>query len=221
MENYRIIARVTVTHRYFPDGICGDLNLYPTPESKQLFIRRQMICKKTQPNEWVFLQTPCMDGSFADSDEVFSLLLEYTDPSFLQYTQTESPEMKKGIAKQIDLTLPARQEKEVVVAHTFETKKMYWKYLLFPRVETGKKRSIKLTELSGKLTFKANEEIVQGRKATAFRTKEPVVLSESYPYQLRLYEEKEHGEKLLSQWVPFPRISDQEKNDEIIIYLYY
>ncbi|MDH6313655.1 hypothetical protein M2137_002445 [Parabacteroides sp. PFB2-10] len=221
MEKYQIIAKVTITHTYFPDGVCRSLDLYPTPESKQLFLRRQMVCKKMKPNEWVFLQAPSSDGSFRDAEERFTLVLESTDPSFLLYTRLEEPVATGRIVKQLEITLPAVQKKAIEITHAFETKEMFWKYALLPRVATGGKRKIKLMELSGKLAFDKKEEVVYERTATTFRTKQPVSLSTAYPFQLRLYEEKEHGDRLLSQWIPFPQPEDTNKSDEIIKYIYY
>ncbi|MDH6343900.1 hypothetical protein M2480_002253 [Parabacteroides sp. PFB2-12] len=222
MENYQIILKVVITHSYFPDGVCRSLDLYPTPESKQLFLRRQMVCKKIKPNEWVFLQAASSDGSFRDTDEQLSLCLESTDPSFSLYTRLEEAFETGRVIKQLDVTLPAVQKAPVEINHVFEAKKMFWVYALLPRVETGRKRNIKLIELSDKVAFDKKEYVVlYERTATTFRSKKQIPLSNSYPFQLRLYEEKEHGDKLLSQYIPFPQPEDTNKNNEIITYIYY
>lgn len=222
MRDFQVIVRITINHSYSRDHICRHIELLPDPASAQLFRQRQITCKRTAPNQWVLLQSCNQNGTFRQWEDKLSMLLRFTAPTFLHYTRIDNAVAPDCILHEFAIVLPADQNEPIEISHTLEAKQMYWKYVMLPRVDNGQKRKIKLLELGNRLSFKIKENIsYHGKIATVFRSEKPIALADTYPFQLRLYEEKEHGEKLLSQLLPFPRPENQEKNDEITQYIYY
>ncbi len=233
---YKVVYQLTIKHAYFQNGVCPDVTVSLTAESNRFLFRMQMIFKHIEENQWALL---ALDSTHCDSEwtELFTLQLVAASPVFWEYTDITCPQ-DRMILDELQVSLSNQVLKDVFAGRPlqadvfFQSKQAFWMYVLIPgAAETDKEteRKIKLTDLSGQLVFERQEDIeVSGKTGQTFRTAEPVNLKDAYDYQLRLFEEKEYGDKLLKQWLDYPqpgayycKTEKEDKCPTLARYIYY
>lgn len=185
-----IWMRWRVMHEYYKGGICKGMELEISPRSSRLLKRRGGVFEKTGSNEWVLWGS---GGEIEAGDEVV-LKLRVTDNRLFYVTEGEI---------ETEYRFPLQQRGEEI-SLDFRSKRMVWEYILLPRAEreVGKPEVV---DMSGVLTFTTPERIrFMGQEGMRTETTEKVLLCECYSYQLRLYEQKAFGRKMVCGKVAFP-----------------
>ena len=86
MSNYRTLYSLTVEHGYFDNGTCRALRCRISPRGADLWRRRGLLFRQSEPNAWTVLYDS--DGAGVDtSSDTLLLEMDITDPAFVLYTQ--------------------------------------------------------------------------------------------------------------------------------------
>lgn len=189
-DECKIWMRWQIEHEYYRDRLCRGMELQVSHRSRLLLQKRGLHFEQSGLNEWLLWGKE----EEPDEDDEIVLELKVMDNRLFYVTVGE-------IATEYGYTL---HEKEEVFVLEFKVKRMFWEYILLPRVEreTGK---FELVDVTGKLTFGVPENVeFMDRKALRVETAEEVLLCEHYDYQLRLYEQKILGRKIICGRIPCP-----------------
>lgn len=86
MSNYRTLYSLTVEHGYFDNGTCRALRCRISPRGADLWRRRGLLFRQSEPNAWTVLYDS--DGAGVDtSSDTLLLEMDITDPAFVLYTR--------------------------------------------------------------------------------------------------------------------------------------
>lgn len=187
---YTVWMRWRLEHDYYPDGICRGMELELSPRSRAGLKKRDLLFRKAGPGEWCLLGN---ERSWCDGEEI-ELLLNVTDRHLFFATSGE-----------IGRVYPfALQQDGSTVVVGFKAKSLVWEYILFARPER-EFGQLELADATGGLVFgEPEEEVFMGRQVLKTLTTTSVPLREDYDYQLRLYEQKPLGRKMICSRVLFP-----------------
>lgn len=218
------IYRVNVFHDYFDDGY-WDMRMEPTPETRVLLSRRNVLFKTAGTGRWRLL---------ADSkdpfrkDDVLFFSLKPHDPLYSYYTEL-TPENKiypEGIPFRLFESPKEPEEGEENEKNLFFSSKMlYWEYIICTgNREKDSSATLFLEDRLHKIRFDRNGELsCQDKLCVCFVSDEKIKLKETYDYSLFLYEDKGYGRRILMRNlnppVPGKFVSEQKDCIRQFIYL--
>lgn len=232
---------IRVSHTYFQDKKCG-LDIIPDEQTRLLLQKAGLILKKQDNCTWLLIKH---DGEqedkrlnmFFEDEENAQLifLLKNQTPDFYYFTKKEivSPDSCKceyvgmnGVFFQlsipVDKSVTARAPDLYL---QMESNLRYWEFILIAKY-SPENIKIRLNENKGKIEFEQQEKVDfpgENKKVFRFLSVRPVELKEKYDYKINLWEERDRGERLLVDSLPFPRvnsISIFDKTDTITSYCY-
>lgn len=231
---FKIVAEISIYHDFFTNRNCPDIQLMPTGETRWIFYRLQLIFKQTANNCWLILSSDETDCSIP-WEETLDFRIKITNPDFWHYTAFLAKGSDGLQLENIRITLSEASVlkglKGVPIRKSisFSSPETYWKYIFIPNVENARVKKIKFIDQSSHpLPFNQVNEIAIGEKTGhVFISTEPIQLKESYEYRFELFEEKQHGEKLLRREIAFPEIhaydpeTRRDKIKTLSQYIYY
>lgn len=189
-ENYKVWMRWRLEHEYYGQDTGFGLVLSLKPCCRESLRKRNLIFRPTAPGEWCLLGN---ERSWSDEEEFF-FELKITDTRLLYVTEGEIPQEYASCLQETDNT----------IVLGYKAKTLVWEYILIPRTEREYGR-LELTDMSGRLAFKATEPVwFMGKEVLKIETENGVPLREYYDYQIRLWEHRALGRKVLCNRVAFP-----------------
>jgi len=235
MIQYEIWVTIEIGHEYYANN---SVPLLATPdiETRLLFAKYNIIFRKQQTNQWVLLKPS--DDAFTDKEElVFRFELQISSEEF--YYSTEEYTMKPDslfILKETHkpnvwkvMEIPYRtdmNEQDRHISLQLASKRKYLEYLFIPKYTLAKDLHLKLTEERGRIEFESPEVITLFEETNVIRfiSRKLVPLKRTNDYKIRLWEIRPTGEKLLSEYIPSPRVEDIsviQPQDTITTYYYF
>ncbi|MCD7977298.1 MAG: hypothetical protein LUG51_09115 [Tannerellaceae bacterium] len=209
-EKYTIWFTVEVRHAYYGEGKIP-LSIRLTEKMQGLFRKYNLMMRRWKQNEWIILSPETFQG--IEETACLTLLITPSDPVFYYVSdptlQTEDKEITyrsstlPGIWKEVEIpqgNLPER------ITLTVPAKTNYWEILLFPSAE-GNSYPLGVREKQNRVAFREMEKIQWLDGSTIFRicSQEKIPVQAVYTYQLRLIENREGKERVLSETLPVPR----------------
>lgn len=226
-ETYRVWFTLTVSHEYYGEHACP-FELRIKPPTEALMKRYAAIYRQTGVSAWVFLAPSFLPDPTDPKQMEFELIPQ--DSLFYYVTAHQSEHLTgKGMkvhqqptGKRI-INLPFSEEKSSYTIR-FRTVSKYWEFILINRSKREEK-NLRIEEKRKRVEF---GELIRTHflslpNALRTRSKEKVRLQKGYDYLFRLLEERETGERLVSECLPPPRpdeASVESKSDTITTYLY-
>lgn len=220
MEEYKVLFRMRIRHEYFEGNESGCLGLRLRTQPVSLLKSRQMIFKQESADGWILLGNVNSGGVDEETDRLFFDFV-VNDPGFLYYTHwegydakgcyemklpsdsgvvrvaeearvTEGKEKKAGVLFSGKLALSNRMYEEAIeVMLDFNSKEVYWEYILVPRKSEHLALKLRLAEQDGKLLFtvpvKAEADFMD-KPVLKCVSQAVIKMKSSYPYQLDLIE---------------------------------
>lgn len=247
MNPFEILFRMTIYHSYYPERKCPVIQVEPDLATKRLFYNYQYIFKQLDTHNWAIIGEKEKKKALPISPPV-CFLLTVTDPYFLYYTSSSSPEISSEAGLHFDLLPPLYEQQKIeckdLLSRIEESEPLpltcsllytalqrYWEYLLIPRTGGAENRSLLLSDTENNIPFGPPEHIEwNGTLIYRIRTLQPVNLHALYSTTIQLYEQKTFGsqsretvKKLLCKNVkpPLPTQLTGEKKDTIQQILYF
>lgn len=84
MANFCRLTSISLTHNYFADGFCRGLEFVPTPVTKKLLDRNELIIKPSDAGFWIIGDQDA--PSLLDDNLVLRFYAQVKDPYFSFYT---------------------------------------------------------------------------------------------------------------------------------------
>jgi len=235
MIQYEIWTSIEIIHEYY---VNHNMPLLVTPdiETRLLFAKYNIIFRKQLTNQWILLRPA--DDLLPDKEKtIFRFELQIRSEEFYYSTDDYSVEPngfftmiepdKPNVWKIMEIPYHTDiKEKNRSITLHIHSKQKYLEYILIPKYTQIKNIKLKLTEERGRIEFEGPETVILFGKTQVFRfvSKEAHMLRNTNDYMIRLWEIRSSGDKLLTQFIPYPRVGDisiiQPKN-AITTYYYF
>ena len=233
--SYSVCNTVTIVHEYFNTDKCH-LDLVPSAGSAQQLKKAGMIFRKQNRCTWIMLK---LDGapsgtSLSDSKPLQFDLRNHT-AEFYYYSQP-TWEAPVGMGCKLEyigrngvwaaLTMPTVfSEAGATLTIPINSKQKFWEFILLPKSGIATE-DLQIRDDKNLLHFEKGEWVkFPGEKQPVLRfvSTEAVTLRDSYPYRIRLWENKTNGENMLcSLTSPKPSaMSTITPENTITSYCYY
>jgi len=235
MIQYEIWITIEIGHEYYANN---NVPLLVTPdiETRLLFAKYNIIFRKQRGNQWVLLKPS--DDVLMDKEElVFRFELQISSEEFYYSTgdYIMKPDSlfvlkethKPNVWKVMEIPYSeAINEEDRHISLQLESKRKYLEYLFIPKYTLTKDLSLKLEEERGRIEFERPKVVTLFEETNVIRfiSREQVSLKKSNDYKIRLWEVRPTGEKLLSEYIPYPKAEDIsviQPQDSITTYYYF
>ncbi|MDR2084108.1 MAG: hypothetical protein LBP67_03840 [Bacteroidales bacterium] len=234
-ERYKLWITISIAHEYYAGTYCP-VNLEPLSETQLILKKHNMLFIRQKSTQWDLFIENMFDpgdlllneyklifGLYPQSEKFYYLSQESATENDA-FSLEEAPMSKAWRNVELDLQHIINNKLQKIDIHITSPEK-YYEYICIQKYHNSN-TELKLTDERNLVEFNKEEfqPIADIQNAIRFVSTEKIKLIETNNNKIQLWEIRDSGERLISNFIPIPRVDEKSlisPQDTITTYFYF